>query len=68
MKERFKNYGFWLSLASGIIILMQAFGLKVDVPYVNEIITGILGVLVILGIVNNPKDGSGFTDTKENSD
>lgn len=65
MKDRLKNYGFWLSLASGIIILLQAFGLKVDVPYVNEIITGILGVLVILGIINNPKDGAGFTDTKE---
>lgn len=65
MKDRFKNYGFWVALASGIMVIIQAFGLKIDVPYVNEVITAILGVLVLLGIVNNPTDGKGFGDTKK---
>lgn len=65
MKERLKNYGFWISLVSGIIMVLQAFGLRIDAPYVNEIITAVLGVLVVLGIINNPKDGSGYTDSKK---
>lgn len=65
MKERFKNYGFWISLVSGAIMVMQALGLRVNVPYVNEVITAVLGVLVVLGIINNPKDGNGYTDSKK---
>lgn len=65
MKERFKNYGFWISLVSGIIMVMQAMGLRVNVPYVNEVITAVLGVFVVLGIINNPKDGNGYTDSKK---
>ena len=43
-------------------MLLQAMGLKFDLPYVNEIITSILGVLVTLGIISNPSDGNGYTD------
>lgn len=62
MKEKFKNYGLWLSIASTIIMILQAMGLRFDVPYVNEIITSVLGVLVTLGIISNPSDGSGYID------
>lgn len=46
-------------------MVLQALGLRIDAPYVNEIITAVLGVLVVLGIINNPKDGSGYTDSKK---
>ena len=62
MKGKFKNYGLWISIASAILMLMQAMGLKFDLPYVNEIITSVLGVLVTLGIISNPSDGSGYAD------
>lgn len=62
MKDKFKNYGFWVSLVSAVIMMLQACGLKIDVPYVNEIITAILGLLVTLGIISNPSSGSGFID------
>lgn len=62
MKEKFKNYGFWVSLVSAVIIVLQACGIKIDAPYVNEIVTGILGVLVTLGIISNPNSGNGFLD------
>lgn len=62
MKNKFKNYGLWVSLISAVLMLLQAFGLKFDGPYVNEIVTGILGVLVACGIISNPSDGSGYTD------
>lgn len=64
MNSRFKNYGFWTAIISSAFILLQAFGIKINAPYVNEIITAILGVLVVLGIINNPTDGSGFGDSK----
>lgn len=62
MKGKFKNYGLWVSMASALVMLLQAFGLKFDAPYVNEIITGVLGVLVACGIISNPSEGSGYTD------
>lgn len=63
MYKRVKNYGFWLSMVSAIVILLQALGLKVNLPYVNEVVTAVLGVLVMLGIVSNPTDGSGYGDS-----
>ena len=54
MKGKFRNYGLWISIISAVLMLLQAMGLKFDLPYVNEIITSILGVLVTLGIISNP--------------
>lgn len=65
MKNKYKNYGLWISLASSILMLLQAFGLKFDMPYVNEIITSILGVFVALGIISNPSDGNGYIDKND---
>ena len=62
MLNKFKNYGFWISLASAVILLLQACGLKIDVPIVNEIVTAFLGLLVVLGIISNPNSGSGYKD------
>lgn len=62
MNDKYKNYGLWLSVASCIIMVLQACGLKFDVLYVNEIITAIMGLLVVLGIISNPTDGNGFVD------
>lgn len=72
MKSKFRNYGLWISIISAVLMLLQAMGLKFDVPYVNEIITSVLGVLVTLGIISNPSDGSGYSDksilTQESDD
>ncbi len=62
MKGKFRNYGLWISIISAVLMLLQAMGLKFDLPYVNEIITSILGVLVTLGIISNPSDGNGYSD------
>ena len=62
MKGKFRNYGLWISIISAVLMLLQAMGLKFDLPYVNEIITSILGVLVTLGIISNPSDGNGYND------
>ena len=64
MKDKLKNYGLWVSIASTVIMILQACGLKFDVPVVNEIITAVLGIFVTLGIVSNPSSGSGYIDKK----
>lgn len=62
MKEKFRNYGLWISLISAVLMILQSIGLKFDLPYINEVITSILGVLVALGIISNPSDGTGYSD------
>ncbi|MEG1509525.1 MAG: phage holin [Clostridia bacterium] len=64
MKEKFKNYGFWISLISAIVLFVQVLGFKVDVPYVNEVASTFLEILIILGIVSNPNSGNGYFDKK----
>lgn len=68
LKEKMKNKGFWVSLASAVIVVLQACGLKLDLPYVNEIITGVLGVLVVLGIVSDADSGRGYKDEEKNGE
>lgn len=62
MKDKLKNYGFWLSLAGAIVIFLQAVGIRIDAPYINEIITAFMGILVVLGIISNPSSGKGYKD------
>lgn len=55
-----------LAIASFVLLLLQAFGLKIDVPVVNEVISAAAGVLVMLGIVSDSSgdhtDGSPADD------
>lgn len=64
-KTRFKNYGLWVALASFILLLLQNFGVSVDVGRYEEAVNALLVVLVALGLVNNPTtDKKGFGDDK----
>lgn len=57
MKEwivRFKNPGTIIALVGAIGVVLQQFGLKVDMVWLDNTITAICSVLVILGVVNNP--------------
>jgi uncharacterized membrane protein len=64
MKQRFKNYALWISVASLGLIVAQAFGLEIAEDKYNEIVNGVLTVLVLAGVVNNPSSGTGFKDEK----
>lgn len=70
--SKWRNYGLWISLASAVILAVQAFGsilgYQIAPEKYDEIMTAfnaLLGVLVVLGIVSNPEVGKGFTDKKE---
>lgn len=62
---KWKNYGLWLSLASTILMLLQAAGVHIVPETYNTIVNGVLGVLVALGVVSNPSQGAGYVDKQE---
>ncbi|WP_297629719.1 holin [uncultured Clostridium sp.] len=63
--SRFKNYGLWVSIAALVPMVLQGFGLKVLPDNYSEIVTAVLGILVMAGILNNPTTGNkGYLDDK----
>ena len=53
-KNRFTNYNFWISIVSAVLLILQAFEFQFDIMYINEIATAVLGLLVVIGIINDP--------------
>ena len=53
-KNRFTNYNFWISIVSAVLLILQAFKFQFDIVYINEIATAVLGLLVVIGIINDP--------------
>ncbi len=53
-KNRLTNYNFWVSIVSALLLVLQACDIKFDVAHINEIITAVLGLLVVIGIINDP--------------
>lgn len=60
--ERFKNYLLWSAIAAFILLVVQAFGVQIDVGKYNELVNAGLGILVLAGVINNPSHGKGFKD------
>ena len=56
--SKWKNYGLWTSLFSLLGLLLKDY---IPANY-SEIVTGILSVLIALGIISNPADGKGYID------
>ena len=52
--SRFKNYGLWVSILALIPLILKAFGVNVLPDEYSELTTAILGILVAVGILNNP--------------
>ena len=67
-KNRLKNYGFWISIAALVPLVLSAFGVKlVDEQKYMEGINAVLAILVGLGIINNPDtENRWFSDDKSN--
>jgi len=65
LKARMKNYGFWVSMASAVLLALTKAGVRVDDAHVMTIVQAVLGVLVVAGIINNPTTANkGFGDDK----
>ncbi|MGG4090580.1 phage holin [Paenibacillus lautus] len=73
--SKWRNYGLWMSLVAAVLLILSAVGKVFGFEISEELstnITGlavaILGLLVILGIISNPKEGTGYTDKDNKSD
>lgn len=55
-----------LAIASFVILVLQAFGVKVDVPLVNEIVSAGAGILVMMGIISDTHTSSGSEKKDKN--
>lgn len=66
--SRFKNYGLWVSILSLIPMILSAFGVKIVSDEYQPIMNTVLGILVALGILNNPTTSAKwFLDDKTES-
>ena len=62
MSAKLKSYEFWISIVSAVMVVLQSISLKFDVPYIQEVVMGFLGVLAVAGIVKKtppPADEDG---------
>lgn len=72
-KNRLTNYNFWISIVSAVLLILQAFEFQFDIMYINEIATAVLGLLVVIGIINDPtksaakKESTTETKSEENT-
>ena len=66
MKINLKNKTFLVSLASAVLLILQQifglFGITIDQDVYLSIVNSVLGLLVVLGIVNNPTKSTAQTD------
>jgi len=67
-KEKLKSKCFWTAIAGIIIILLQGFGVRFNVPILNEAIASVGALLVFLGVIipNRPKDDEMKSDEMNN--
>ncbi|MGN0771840.1 MAG: hypothetical protein ACI4MI_04575 [Christensenellales bacterium] len=55
MKEKLKSYNFWLSVISAILVALSAINGELNIPYIDKVLTAVLGVFAVSGIVSKPK-------------
>ena len=67
MKEKLKTKSFWLTIVGAVIMLLQAFGLKINGPLVNEIITALCSIAIVTGIMIDDTKKKEETPTEDNS-
>lgn len=65
-KNRLRNYGLWVAVAAFIPLVLQAFGVQFVEEEYNEIVNGLLGILVLLGLISNPNtENRGYKDDED---
>ncbi len=69
---RFKNKNFWMAVIPAVLLLVQTvaavFGYTLDLGDIGNkliaVVNAVFGVLVILGVVNDPTT-AGMSDSKQ---
>ena len=53
--KRLSNVGTILALVSAVVFILMQFGITVDSEKVNNVVEAVCSILVLLGVLNNPK-------------
>lgn len=62
MKEKFKSWVFWSSLAAQIVSILMLTGV-IDIAQsevINGVVASVLQCFVVFGVLNNPNERSSF--------
>lgn len=63
MSNRLKNYGLWTAAAALGLMIVQNSGVQILPEQWDAYVNSILGILILLGIINNPDtENPGFKD------
>ena len=54
-----------MSLASAVMVFLNTLGLKVDIPYLSQVTTAFLSILVIAGILTKPGESAQTEEAQE---
>jgi len=52
--NKFKNVGTIMALVGMVGMLLMQFGIKVDIQWLDQTANLVCGILVLLGVMNNP--------------
>lgn len=56
--KKLRSPAFWLSLSGAVVMVLQLLGMRVNAPYVNEVISAVCSVFVITGIMTPDENSS----------
>ncbi|MBR2970185.1 MAG: hypothetical protein IKC48_00065 [Clostridia bacterium] len=68
MNGKYKTKKFWISLVGMVVLLLQLLGVRVDVPYVNEVVNSICAICVFVGILDGGSEKKADESAQENTD
>lgn len=62
LKKRAKNYGLWVSVFALAYMILTDFGVIVDAGHWQNYVDLLMGILIMAGVVSDPKAGKWFSD------
>lgn len=60
MENRLRNFGLWAAIFAFIPIVCESFGVNIIPANYELLIQGLLSILVLAGIINNPTTKNHF--------
>lgn len=66
--QKFRTKKFWISVAGVIILMLQLFGVRVDAPYVNEVVNSVCAACILVGLMDGGSKEEEQDEEDKNSD
>jgi len=66
--KKLQSPRFWAAVAGAVFIMLQAFGIRIPAPVINELLGCISAVLIFFGVIEKPKDGGGNGEPENQAD